>query len=241
VTGNSGREAERVAALGAPGALEAMAFARAAGGPFGVDDAAAGLGCHRSVALRRLDRLEEAGLLVSEFRRPPGRAGPGAGRPAKRFRVPPELAVTEYPPRRYAELVALLSADRAGAGPGERRAIGRHYARILAEGARPLPRAERLDRAAPRLCGMLAGLGFPARTEEASADRALLRVPACPLRPAVVAGPAAAEIDRGMWEGLAGLALGRPLRARCATHDCLDPTAECGVTLVLDEGSGDER
>jgi hypothetical protein len=147
--------------------------------------------------------------------------------------------------------VALLSEDRATG----RRAIGRRYARILAADATPPARADRLDRAAPRLCGLLADLGFPARAEEATADRVVLRVPACPLRPAVVAAPAspvgppasptgrpaAAEIDRGMWEGLAGLVLGRPLRARCATHGCLDPAADCSVTLVLDEGSGDER
>jgi predicted ArsR family transcriptional regulator len=237
VNGDPGHETERVAALGAPGAIEAMAFARAAGGPFGVDDAAVALGCHRSVALRRLDRLEEAGLLVSEFRRPPGRTGPGAGRPAKRFRIPPELSVTEYPPRRYAELVALLSEDRATG----RRAIGRRYARILAAGAARPPRRRRLDAAVPHLCALLGELGFPAGVEEATAGTARLRVPACPLRPAVVAGTAAAEIDRGMWEGLAALALSGPLRARCATHDCLDPAAECTVTLVLEEGRDDER
>jgi predicted ArsR family transcriptional regulator len=229
----------RVAALGAPGALEAIAFARAAGRPFGADEAAAALGCHRSAALRRLDRLEEAGLLVAEYRRPPGRAGPGAGRPAKLFRLAPELAVTEYPPRRYAELVALLSGDAAA--PGARRRIGRRYARILAAGAARPPRRRRLDAAVPHLCALLGELGFPAGVEEATAGTARLRVPACPLRPAVVAGTAAAEIDRGMWEGLAALALSGPLRARCATHDCLDPAAECTVTLVLEEGRDDER
>jgi predicted ArsR family transcriptional regulator len=231
----SGDGTARVAALGAPGALEAMAFARAAGGSFGVDDAAAALGCHRSVARRRLDRLEEAGLLVSEFRRPPGRAGPGAGRPARRFRIAPELAVAEYPPRRYAELVALLC------GRSSRRAAGRRYAEALAAGAAPPSRGRRLDRAAPNLCALLAGLGFGARVEEAAADRVRLRVPACPLRPAVVAGPAAAEVDLGMWEGLAGLVLARRLRVGCATRDCLDPAADCTVTLALEEGRQDGR
>ena len=50
------------------------------------DQAAADLGIARSVAAFHLDKLADLGLLEVEFRRPPGRAGPGAGRPAKLYR-----------------------------------------------------------------------------------------------------------------------------------------------------------
>src|SRR4051812_50083955 len=50
------------------------------------DAAADALGVSRRVAAFHLDRLAEQGLLVVEYRRPPGRSGPGAGRPAKLYR-----------------------------------------------------------------------------------------------------------------------------------------------------------
>ena len=238
--GGDGSGEARILALGVPGALEAMAFARAADGPFTVDAAAGALGVDRTVARRRLDRLEAAGLLTSEFRRPGGRGGPGAGRPPRLFRTTPERAVTEYPTRRYAELVARLAAAPA---PGARgpalREVGRRYAADLA-GRVPAGRATRLDRVVPQVCARLGRLGFQARPMAASADRAELRVPLCPLRPAVVAGPAAAEVDRGMWEGLVGPALSRRLRVHCMTEGCLDEAADCTVTLSLERGSEHE-
>jgi predicted ArsR family transcriptional regulator len=230
---------ERLAALGAPGALQTLAYARAAGGPFSVDEAAAALGCHRSVARQRLDRLESAGLLLAEFRRPPGRTGPGAGRPPKLFRAAPEVALTEYPSRRYAQLIALLSGEEAGQGTEGSwlRAVGRRYAATLAGGAPRPARQGRLDRAVPQMCALLGRLGFSARPGALEPDRAELRVPTCPLRPAVFAGASVAEVDGGMWEGLAELALSRSLRVRCATADCLDGASDCTVTLFLERGS----
>ena len=55
----------------------------------------------------------------------------------------------------------------------------------------------------------------------------------CPLRPLVVADPAAAAIDRGLWTGLVDAHL--PQGARCAvsceTCDCLDRDASCRVVV----------
>src|ERR671917_43859 len=59
------------------------------------DAAADALGVSRRVAAFHLDRLAEQGLLVVEYRRPPGRTGPGAGRPAKLYRrIEGEVAVS---------------------------------------------------------------------------------------------------------------------------------------------------
>jgi predicted ArsR family transcriptional regulator len=75
--------------------------------PVGRDEAAAAAGIGRALAVYHLDKLVESGLLAASYRRPPGRSGPGAGRPAKVYaRSDREFAVS-VPPREY-ELAARL-------------------------------------------------------------------------------------------------------------------------------------
>ena len=76
----------------------------------GRDEAAAALGVARSVAAFHLDKLAEVGLLETEFRRPPGRSGPGAGRPAKLYRRSSGDLSIHLPARRY-ELAGRLLAE----------------------------------------------------------------------------------------------------------------------------------
>jgi len=64
----------------------------------------------RSVAAFHLDKLAELGLLEVEYRRPPGRTGPGAGRPAKFYRSASEEVAFSVPPREY-ELAGRLLAE----------------------------------------------------------------------------------------------------------------------------------
>ena len=86
--------------------------------PVGRDEAAAAVGIGRALAVYHLDKLVESGLLTASYQRPPGRSGPGAGRPAKVYiRSGREFAVT-VPPREY-ELAARLlvqavESDRSG-------------------------------------------------------------------------------------------------------------------------------
>jgi predicted ArsR family transcriptional regulator len=78
--------------------------------PVGRDEAAEAVGIGRPLAAYHLDRLVSLGLLTADYRRPPGRTGPGAGRPAKVYaRSATEFAVTA-PPREY-ELAARLLAE----------------------------------------------------------------------------------------------------------------------------------
>ncbi|BAJ26823.1 MULTISPECIES: helix-turn-helix domain-containing protein [Kitasatospora] len=82
----------------------------------GRDAAAAAVGVSRTLAAHHLDRLVEAGLLVAAYRRPSGRTGPGAGRPAKLYRrAAAEIAVA-LPPRSYGTAGRLLAevVERAG-------------------------------------------------------------------------------------------------------------------------------
>jgi len=91
----------RVAALGEPIRRELYRYVVSQREPVGRDQAAEAVGVARHTAKFHLDRLEADGLLETEYSRPPGRRGPGAGRPAKRYRrAGSELAVS-LPPRRY--------------------------------------------------------------------------------------------------------------------------------------------
>src|SRR5579859_6715233 len=104
---------------------------RERGEPVGRDEAAAAAGVGRALAVYHLDKLVESGLLTASYQRPPGRSGPGAGRPAKLYtRSDREFAVT-VPPREY-ELAARLLVQAVEAD-----ASGRSRA-ALAEAARRL-------------------------------------------------------------------------------------------------------
>jgi predicted ArsR family transcriptional regulator len=86
--------------------------------PVGRDEAAAAVGIGRALAVYHLDKLVEAGLLTASYRRPPGRGGPGAGRPAKVYsRSGGEFTVT-VPAREYelaaSLLVQAVAADSSG-------------------------------------------------------------------------------------------------------------------------------
>jgi hypothetical protein len=52
----------------------------------------------------------------------------------------------------------------------------------------------------------------------------------------VRAHPGAAELDRGMWSGLAAVAL-PGIEARAACADCADGDASCRISLELDRVS----
>ena len=100
-------------------------------GPVSRDEAASEAGIGRALAVYHLDKLVESGLLTASYQRPPGRSGPGAGRPAKVYaRSDREFAVT-VPPREY-ELAARLLVQAVEADPSDRSRAA------LAEAARRL-------------------------------------------------------------------------------------------------------
>jgi predicted ArsR family transcriptional regulator len=91
----------KMAALGEP--IRRALYRYVAGQPAPVDreQAAVAVGVARHVAKFHLDRLESDGLLEVEYSRPPGRRGPGAGRPAKRYRRSAGEVSVSLPERRY--------------------------------------------------------------------------------------------------------------------------------------------
>lgn len=95
---------------------------RSSSAPMTRDAVAEATGINRRLATFHLDQLAFAGLLDVHYARPPGRGGPGAGRPAKRYAaVGGELNVS-VPARRYDLLARILAAgirDSAGGDPTE--------------------------------------------------------------------------------------------------------------------------
>jgi|SRR5579875_1677626 len=85
--------------------------------PVGRDEAAAAVGIGRAIAVYHLDKLVESGLLSASYRRPAGRSGPGAGRPAKFYRRSQREFTVTVPPRDY-ELAAHLLAHAVAADSG---------------------------------------------------------------------------------------------------------------------------
>lgn len=75
----------------------------------GRDQAAAAVGVSRGLAAFHLDKLAEEGLLEITYRRPAGRAGPGAGRPAKLYRRSRQQVSVCLPPRDYELLAEVLA------------------------------------------------------------------------------------------------------------------------------------
>jgi predicted ArsR family transcriptional regulator len=176
-----------VAALGDPVRRALYRFVAAQPDPVSRERAATGVGVAHHVAKFHLDRLEADGLLDVEFSRPPGRGGPGAGRPAKLYRRAPRHIAVSLPERKYdlagrilAE--AVTAAQRTGvpldrslreAAAGAGRAAGSAAADAAgsaaadAAGSAAAGAAEPLD----RVREALAGIGYEPRVVD---DRIVL-------------------------------------------------------------------
>jgi predicted ArsR family transcriptional regulator len=226
---------DALAAVGDRDLRGALVFARAAPEPVTADQLAEVQQVHRNVARHRLERLAEAGLLVSSFERRTGRVGPGAGRPAKTYAVAPELEAIQFPDRHYEALLGILLDTLPTRGRAKKlHEVGVEFGEQLAAdaGLRPVkaPRA-----AVEAMCAAVRRLGYQASVIEVTDSHAAIATPTCPLRPFVRKRPEATELDRGMWTGLAARALKevKVEQVECETHDCLFDHGSCRVLLTL--------
>jgi predicted ArsR family transcriptional regulator len=106
--------------------------------PVSREHAAAQVGISRALAAYHLDKLSEHGLVEVEYGRPPGRTGPGAGRPAKLYRRARRDFVLRTPPRDYrllADLLVRVATEDESARKVIERAAGR-LGETLAAGRR---------------------------------------------------------------------------------------------------------
>ena len=223
----------RLAAAGDPQLRALLLYARGRRDPFTAAEAAVALDVHHNVARSRLDRLAGAGFLEVALERQGGRTGPGAGRPAKVYRVAPELEGVEFPDRRLADLIGLLVEKLP---PRRRQKVcreaGEEFGRALAASAGLKP-SRNARTGLESLCDALGSLGFQASLESSTGGSAILTSPTCPLRPVVVRRPDTSAIDHGMWAGLVERAV-RGVRAEgviCETPRCLSKDLPCSILL----------
>jgi len=110
---------DAVALLEEPNRLRLYDLVTGSHQPLGRDDAAGSLGISRELAAFHLDRLVDAGLLETEYRRRGGRTGPGAGRPAKLYRRADRDVAISFPPRSYDVAADVLATafDRLAGTP----------------------------------------------------------------------------------------------------------------------------
>jgi predicted ArsR family transcriptional regulator len=113
------QELAQLATLDEPIRWRLYAYVRGSAEPVSREEAADAVGISRSLAAYHLDKLAEQALLTTGYKRPEGRSGPGAGRPAKVYMAQGEVSVS-IPPRDY-ELAADLLAEAAETS-GEARA-----------------------------------------------------------------------------------------------------------------------
>ena len=119
--------------------------------PVGREEAAKAVKITRPLAAFHLDRMAEAGLLESGYRRLTGRVGPGAGRPARVYwRAAREFHIS-LPERRYdraAELFAsALESQPGDSVPPTLREAARDLGRTLGEDSRRRSPTRRLTAA----------------------------------------------------------------------------------------------
>lgn len=191
------------------------------------EEAAAAVGIQRQLAAFHLDKLVEAGLLETTFRRLSGRTGPGAGRPAKLYRRSSSEHAVSLPPRKYDLAAELLAEAVEDAGDRPARAalgdVARRFGRRLGEELRSRlgGRASR-ERRLAALSESLDAYGYEPRREGGA-----VRLSNCPFH-------VLAEGHRDLVCGM-NLSLVQGVVDGMGTDDlepCLDPRpGECCVTV----------
>lgn len=150
------------------------------------EEAADAASINARLAAFHLDRLAEAGLLDVHYARPPGRSGPGAGRPAKRYAPATCELQVSVPPRRY-NLVARILAAAVASSPKNAAVAAEEWAgeegRCAGAPHRPVRRPSRAT-ALAAVQQALSALGFEPRLEESK-----LRLRNCPFHDVVDVAP----------------------------------------------------
>jgi predicted ArsR family transcriptional regulator len=147
--------------------------------PVSRDSAATAAGVSRALAAFHLEKLVEAGLLESSFRRLTGRTGPGAGRPAKLYSRATRQLDVSVPARRYEWAARML----AGALSDVR---SEHSEEALRRSARAQGESIGRERAAERARSSAPGdEGAPEPSSLAAASAALS---GCGFEPVVAPG-----------------------------------------------------
>jgi predicted ArsR family transcriptional regulator len=186
-------------------------------------EAAEAVGIQRTLAAFHLDRLVETGLLDITFRRPAGRTGPGAGRPAKLYRRGAAEHQVSVPPRDYRGAAELLAevVDVTGAEPELQRSARSRGAAAGRAARRQAPHAPDGD----LVMGALSAQGYQPYQEAVE-----VRLRNCPFHvlasryPPLICGMNLALVE-GLLEGAAVTSLQARLDPR--PEECCVALREC--------------
>ncbi|MEX2553534.1 MAG: transcriptional regulator [Actinomycetota bacterium] len=168
---NLGRDVKRISTLDDDLRRSMYLFARRQLDGVNREDVAREFGVSRKLAAFHLDKLAGEGLLKFHYARPPGRSGPGAGRPAKVYEPSDVEVEVSLPQRRYDVVGALLvDTITTAAQPGVEHARTIAYEAGLAAGSKVREdrhlRPPGAERAMAVAAEMLEEYGFePARTD----------------------------------------------------------------------------
>jgi predicted ArsR family transcriptional regulator len=201
------RQIERLAAaLGDPTRRRVFFMVRESDDAVSKDLVADAVGIDRRLAGFHLDKLVDQGFLTAEFKRRTGRSGPGAGRPAKHYRLAAEELTVSLPERHYDLLASLLlksAADESGAARQDSlERIGYEFGfevglTEVADG-RTRPGHDGVN-AVEQVVRLLSRYGFAAQT---SGD-GTIRACACPFEELAFDDPERiCGLDRAIWKGM---------------------------------------
>ncbi|GGQ72393.1 helix-turn-helix transcriptional regulator [Couchioplanes azureus] len=134
--------------------------------PVSRESAAAATGVAHHVAKFNLDRLVTDGLLEVEYRRPPGRSGPGAGRPTKLYRrAARDISVTL--PERHYDLAGRILAEAVTIAGRDGVPMGEALQTAAREAGRHLGEEAGSPSGTPQsICGILGATGYEPRTTD---------------------------------------------------------------------------
>lgn len=189
--------------LGDPTRRSIYLAVRESADPVTAAQIAAQFSIHANVARHHLDRLADEGYLEITHRRPHGKNGPGAGRPAKCYTSTEKEIELQFPARRYDLLADLLirvvqrlEPVRASEIAAE---VGREYGVELAS-TLDLPEAAGFDLALATVQQAMVDVGFAVDTN--TNNRQLL-MSHCPFgRTAFDHPEVVCSLDRGIVNGL---------------------------------------
>lgn len=158
---------------------------------------------HPNVARHHLDRLAADGYLEVTRKRPEGKSGPGAGRPAKCYAATTKEIELHFPARRYDLLSELLVRVIERIAPDNladiAAEVGREYGKEIADEI-GVPDEAGFEMAVGAVARAMTGMGF-ATDSDAGARK--LTTSHCPFAATAARHPeVVCSLDRGIVSGL---------------------------------------
>ena len=216
-------------ALGDPTRRAVYIAIRESPEPLNAGDIASLFDIHPNVARHHLDKLAGDGYLDVSHRRPNGRSGPGAGRPAKYYTVSAKQIDVHFPTHRHDVLSDMLVRIIERIAPANIKEnaeeVGVEVGRELADEIGS-PSDSGYEGAVRAVVRAMTGIGFGVSSDVAG-QRLLMSH--CPFGETAASHPdVVCSLDRGMVTGLMG-----SLAHACepVLHPAADPREDC-VTEV---------